>query len=67
MLKLSQVCAPLLPQIESPEQREVFRMLRFFSRRWSRISVLHREWCNFFFLKDGIENRPVFRATIEPV
>jgi hypothetical protein len=31
------------------------------------ISLLHRLWCNYFFLKEGIENRLVFRATIEPV
>jgi hypothetical protein len=64
---MSQVRAALISQIEAAEQREIFRMLRFFSRRRSRISVLHREWCNFFFLKHELENRHVFRATIEPV
>ena len=28
--------------------------------------VLHREWCNFFFLEEGLEKRLVFRANIEP-
>jgi hypothetical protein len=64
---MSQARAALISQIEAAEQREIFRMMRFFSLWRSRISVLHREWCNFFFLKDGIENRYVFRATIEPV
>jgi hypothetical protein len=28
---------------------------------------LHKEWCNFIFLPEALENRLVFRATIEPV
>jgi hypothetical protein len=39
----------------------------FFSSVWTSFPVLHKEWCNFFFLGEGVESRPVFRATIEPV
>jgi hypothetical protein len=39
----------------------------FFGPVRASISVLHKEWCNLFFLNYALENRPVFRATIEPV
>jgi hypothetical protein len=39
---------------------------RFFGIGKVGILVLHREWCNFIFLEEGLEKRLVFRATIEP-
>jgi hypothetical protein len=38
-----------------------------FSFLVATFSDLHKEWCNFFFLRKALEKRPVFRATIEPV
>ena len=39
---------------------------RFFALDRYKILVLHREWCNFFFLGIGLEKGLVFRANIEP-